>query len=255
MKIFIRRATFALFVAALCMQGCDGDDPPNPTTQPTPSNQPPPIDIPYPNQTGCLLKSIIRNDVQELHFTYDKKGYALNTAETNNAEFSLLQTVFEYDKSRKIISQQYFYDNYPTPTLSFTLFQYKDGLVNQAVHLLSEDSVVYIEKFTYDELNRLIRITNTYKSNKTFTYNAQGNIIETTLTTGTETLRIVYSDYDDKLTPLQSATGYLNLYSPGKNNPGSSAIYQNGVLVKEVIYTYQYNEKNLPTRITETSSD
>lgn len=251
MKNFIRRTAFVLFAAVLCMQGCDGDDPPNPN----PNNPPDPVDIPYPNQTGCLLKSIIRDDVHELHFFYDQKAYINSTTENDMVVFSQLQTVFKYDDSRKITRQEYYYDYHPDPSITHTLYQYKDGLISLAEHYLGDDRVVYTENFTYDELNRLIRISDTNKNNKTFIYDNRGNVIETTQTIDSEIMRIVYTDYDDKLTPLSSATGYPNLYSPGKNNPGSSAVYQNGVLVKEVTYTYQYNDKNLPTRITETASD
>ncbi|NEM98225.1 hypothetical protein [Pontibacter burrus] len=251
MKIFIRRAAFFLLTAALCLQGCDGDDPPNPN----PTISPDPVDIPYPNQTGCLLKSIIRDDVRELHFFYDKQAYINSTTENDMVVFSQLQTVFKYDDSRKITRQEYYYDYHPDPSITHTLYQYKDGLISLAEHYLGDDRVVYTENFTYDELNRLIRISDTKGNSKSFTYDERGNVIETIQTIESEELRIVYADYDDKLTPLSSATGYHNLYSPGKNNPGSSATYQNGDLVKETTYTYAYNDKNLPTRITENSSD
>ena len=69
----------------------------------------------------------------------------------------------------------------------------------------------------------------------------------------------VYENYDNKFTPFAAVKGAVSLYEgSGKNNPGkvtTTVATGEEPMVYVSNYTYQYNDKNLPTKITETDEE
>lgn len=237
MKLNFTQALMGLFaVAALSLSACGNKDD---DAQPVIGN----------NQTGCTLTQV-EADSDETTYEYNAKGYV--TKMTEIEEGYEYVTTYTYDNNNKIVKETYLDEG---ENDGYSTYTYTNGLLTKLEYFYA-GTMEYSETYTYDSNKRIKSITDVDGYKLDFTYNNAGNVTEGVVTYMEEMMyRFEYDNYDNKLTPYSVINGRINPYEPGKNNPGVVRLYFNmegqEMLAYESTFSYQYNNKNLPTRITE----
>lgn len=248
MKFNITSKLLSLFaVAALTFTACgDKDDDAQPNVTLTP----------------CKVTSATDNEGSTTEINYNAAGYvtSITQIEIDGEEEYEYTTNYTYDSGNKLVKEEFTEGGV---VYGYITYEYANGMVSKTKEYY-DGELQYSASFTYDGSKRLTKITEVTAEEEeytmTFTYNSTGNVTQSEVSyMGQAFIRTKYENYDNKLTPFAAVKGPLNLYEgSGKNNPGkvtTTYLWGEEPEVYTSTYTYVYNDKNLPTKITETDDD
>jgi YD repeat-containing protein len=246
MKLNITTKFLSLFVAAAITLSSCGDDKDEIT--------------PIVNETGCKLTEVNTSDEGSSSVQYNAKGLVSKVITTYNEDGEDVEytTVYTYNGSNQLIKEEEFGPDGESEW--YTTYEYSNGLLSKSKEYEGGE-LDYTATYTYDASKRLIEISEDDEYIMTFEYNSAGNVTEAVAEYMGETyMMFTYENYDNKLNPIAAAPGMLSLFEgSSKNNPGrvtSRFYYGSEDYVEDVIeYTYQYNNKNLPTKITQSNEE
>ncbi|MBB6612285.1 hypothetical protein H7F15_14640 [Pontibacter sp. Tf4] len=243
MKLNITSKLLSLLVmASLILTSC-GDDKDDDVT-------------PDVGQTSCRLTKVSDDDSDESVIEYNAKGYVSKVTETDSEDGTEYTVVFTYDSNNNLVKEESFEDG---ESDGYYTYEYSNGMLSK-IKSYSGGELNYTETLTYDSNKKITKISDDEGYVMNFTYSGN-NVSEATVGYMDEiSYKIKYENYDNKLTPYAAIKGMVNPYSgSSQNNPGKvtySYYYEGEEAETAVInYTYQYNDKNLPTKITEVDGD
>lgn len=170
---------------------------------------------------------------------YDEQNRIAKLTDVDNDGFTNV-TLYNYI-SNMLTSTEWIKNG----TTTITDFTYENGLIILAT--VNEPNYTSTNEYSYNSLNQLISKKQfdqgVFCCEDTFTYNAQGNISSFSSSSDTS---VNFFDYDNKnnLGLLLFDSSYLKIREIGNNNIIKSYSDSSS---QTVTYTYQYNDDNYPT--------